>query len=403
MRKAICLLIAVFALFSVYESSAGLLNAPAHRPDVWGLGMSGAVTASSGGPASLSGNPAGLFWINGNWELEIGSTFLLTDFNYSQDTLLGGQNWGAKNEFFPFPEFFLAKRVTDDLVIGMGAWVPYGLACDYSDYMPVFQSSVMIGNFGVGISYLITDDLLSGQLIFGASLKAIYGNVEFKLPLMQGGNYLGSPRSAADGLGIGASVGLLYESYPWSLGASYDIPVDISISGHTDFPAITALDRQSFDSEISYPGRLGVGVAYNITSRWMVALDYFWTDYSEMDALNVSYGNLPPTSVPLGWGDVHSVHLGNEYVANNWLTLRCGAGWMSDGSSDDYLVPSIPDVPGWNITIGASIELSESTTLNLASLYAWGDRDISFAPGRAASGHHTADIWGGGFSIIHRF
>jgi len=49
-------------------SPSGLsLNAPAHRPDARGLGMSGAVTAAGEGAVSLSSNPAGLFWVEDYW------------------------------------------------------------------------------------------------------------------------------------------------------------------------------------------------------------------------------------------------------------------------------------------------------------------------------------------------
>ena len=390
----------VLALLVVETSTAGLLNAIAHRPDARGLGLSGAVTAAGEGASALSSNPAGLFWV-GDWEFEIGSTFLLTDFEYRPDALLGGGNWDAIDELFPFPEFFLARRVSDDLVVGMGAWVPYGLAADYAGYLPYFQSKVMIGDFAVGAAYSLTD-----ELIFGAAIKAIYGNADFNLPLIMGGNYLGSPHTSADGLGVGASIGLLYVNYPWRLGVSYDIPVSIDIAGHTKFPAVVSLGQQSFDSQIYNPGRLGVGVAYNLNCRWLVAADYFWTDYGDLDSLDVRYNSLPPASIPLGWGNVHSVNLGTEYVPdlpNNWLTLRAGVGWLSSGAPDDTLVPSIPDVPGWDVSLGAGFQISKNLELDVAGMYAWGERDISLAPGCAAAGHHRADIFGVGVTLKYKF
>ena len=381
-------------------SMAGLLNAITHRPDARGLGLSGAVTAAGEGASALSSNPAGMFWV-GDWEFEIGSTFLLTDFEYQPDALLGGGNWDAIDGLFPFPEFFLAHRMSDDLVVGMGAWIPYGLAADYAGYLPYFQSEVMVGDFAVGAAYNITD-----ELVIGAAVKALYGNVDFNLPLIMGGNYLGSPHTSADGLGVGASLGLLYVDYPWRLGASYDIPVPIDISGHTKFPAMVGLGQQGFDSQIHNPARLGIGVAYNINCRWLVAADYFWTDYSDMDSLAVRYNSLPRTSVPLGWGDIHSVNLGTEYVPdlpNNWLTLRAGVGWLSSGAPDHTLVPSVPDTPGWDVSLGAGFQLTKNLELDVAGMFAWGERDISLAPGRAAAGHHRADIFGAGVTLKYKW
>lgn len=381
-------------------SMAGILNRPASL-STSGLGMSGAVTASGEGAAAMSGNPAGLIWVE-NWELEIGLLELWTNFGYHQDPLLGGQNWGAEEEDFQFPEFFLAHRFSDDLVLGFGFWVPYGLAGDYSDYAPTFQSEMMISHIGLGAGYQLSD-----RWSVGAVIKAIYSDLSFKLPMIDPttGAYLGFTDSEANGWGIGASFGVLYVNEPWRFGISYDLPAKIDLDGHTDLPLAVGIPRDNFSADAHNPSRLGVGIARQMTDRWLTALDWYWTDYHNNDALNADYDLLPTSVIPLDWGDVYSIHWGNEYVVNEWLTLRGGAAWMSSGTTDDALIPSIPDVPGWDVTLGAGIKINDCTELNIAGIYAWGDRDINFSPVplRAAAGEHEADLWGIGVGVKFEF
>lgn len=396
MKIGLCSVILVICLVNI--GLAGILNRPASLSSS-GLGMSGAVTASGQGASALSGNPAGLIWVE-NWELETNLMELWTNFNYEQDGFLGGQNWGAEEEYFLFPEIFLAHRLNNEIVMGIGVWVPYGLAADYSDYIPVFQSEMMLSHIALGVGYQ-----LSNNWSVGASIKAIYGDLSFKLPLLNNttGSYLGYIDSEADGWGSGASFGILYVNTPWRFGISYDLPAKIDLDGRTDFPPIVGLAYDNFSADVYNPGRLGIGAAYQMTERWLTALDCYRTDYSQNDEMKVNYDLMPTSIIVLDWDEVDSVHWGNEYVLNNCITLRGGIAWMSDAATNDALVPSIPDMPGWDISVGAGIKVNDSTMLNIAGMYAWGEREIDFFPFRAASGKHEVDLWGLGVGVKYEF
>lgn len=391
----------LFYFGTVNETSAGLLNRLGSSSPV-GLSMSGAgdTVGLPMGAGVLGLNPAALMHVEGI-ELYIGNTFVWTDFSLDQPDLLGGQHFEAKDEMFFFPEMAVAWRINEQWVIGAEVWVPYGLAADYSDLTPTFfayntELSVLQAAFAA--AYQPIEDLS-----FGVSLNVDTVDLRFRLPTIIGGTFLGMSSGKADGSGVGASLGVLWTPGRWKLGIRYAIPTSVDIDGYTRFPDGLGLGKQDFSSEIDIPQRVAVGIAYDLTDWWTTAFDATYTDYNQSGDFRFDFDHLPANSLPLDWGSVWSFHAGNQFQVTEDIQLKQGVGWLSSGMPDDTLLPSIPDTPGWIVSGGIDYKITQVVELMASVAYAWGDRDIGFAPTRPASGDMDSSVWLAGIGFNFRF
>jgi len=213
------------------------------------------------------------------------------------------------------------------------------------------------------------------------------------LPMIVNGMFIGHNRGDADGVDVGASFGLLWQPGDWRIGMKYSLPNTIDVDGETSFPASTGIPEQSFDSSITIPQRISAGIAYDLTPWWTAAFDAAYTDYEKNDNFVFEFDALPNASFPLQWEDVWSFHAGNVFQVTEKLTLKNGAGWLSQGMPDDTLIPSIPDTPGWIVSAGAGYQYNENIKVDVGLAYAWGERDIGFSPIRAATGELDSSLW----------
>lgn len=384
-------------------AEAGILNRVGNTAAP-GLGMSGAgdVTGLQPGPVNLSLNPAALVTVE-DLELYLGGVTIWTNFSLDQPAALGGSHFEALDENFVFPELGAAWRLDGRWILGLQAWVPYGLAADYRVSGPAFpgyQSRLDIMNLSLGAAYQFNEEWSAGL-----SVDVLYTSLEFRVPFMNpaSGAFLGHTINDADGVGAGASFGVLWRPGPWSVGLRYALPAEIDVDGDTLFPAALGLGRLGFDSEVNVPQRVSGGVSYEWNEWWVSAFDATYTDYEQTDVFNLNYGVIPAGQLPLHWEDVVSFHAGNQFRVNERLTLRHGAGWLSSGAPDSTLLPSIPDTPGWVVSGGAGVGITDNAHLDLSVAYAWGDRDIGLAPGRAAAGEMDSEVWLAGAALRFRF
>ncbi len=388
-------------MLGVATAQAGLLNRLG-SPSPLGLSTSGAgdTVGLHEGPVNTGLNPAALTTVDG-LELYLGNTFTWTDFSFQQSPQLGGQHFEAKDELFLFPELALAYRIDDHWIVGAQLWVPWGLAADFDDMTPTFpgyNTELVDLQTALAVAYQFNE-----EFSLAASLNVDYIDFRFRLPTVINNTFLGLNSGDADGVGVGGSFGALWRPGKWSFGIKYSLPSSIDIDGHTDFPPGLGIAGDDFSADVDLPQRVAVGISYELTEWWTVAVDGTFTDYEQSDNFVFDFDNLPPNGLPLNWENVWSIHAGNQFQVTDQLTWKNGAGWLSQGMPDDTLIPSIPDTPGWIVSTGVGYEFNEHVRADASVAYAWGERDIGFAPTRPGSGELHSDIWLAGIGLNFSF
>jgi hypothetical protein len=179
-------------------------------------------------------------------------------------------------------------------IVFVGGFTPYSYV-RYHTYFESAQNGVVytinqIGSGGlskaqIGFSYTPTEDLA-----FGASLNYLFGNILQDRVLFDTTNKISSTLSIEQsnrGLnftlsGLFNGFGKLSESLrPLSLGVmvttearlKFDLATRVSVN-----EGVTALD--TIRKRMNLPVSVGVGAAYQIADRWLIAADYFTQAWS---------------------------------------------------------------------------------------------------------------------------
>ncbi len=395
MKKSVLAAVLVTCFSSICQ--AGILNRPANGITARDLATAGGFTvADPEGAAAVFYNPAALTEVE-VWAWELGIIGLTTDFSYSRDILLGNGDFEARDEFFPFPYGAVAYRL-GDLVFAFGFDAPYGLAADYGDELG-FDSQMSFINLVAGVGWELND-----YLSLGAAFKAVYGDVQFRMPLMDPTNImlLGLTKTKADGWGYGWQLGARLKLEPFTIGFVYEPAVKVDIDGDTKFLSAVGINSDNLDAHIYQPERLGVGVGWQAIDKLKLGASYFRTDYGKNNKVGIDYDNLPTNVMALGWDVIDSVHLGAEYEANDKLTLRAGWAWMSKGTPD-YSPPSIPDGDGYCVNAGVGYRIAKHTSIDVGVSYYWAENDIPARTQNIAAGDHEMEGWMFGVGICHKF
>jgi len=368
MKKVFLLLTLVFSFSLVAD--AGVLNRPGNAATVRDLGTAGGLTvADPEGASAIFLNPAALTKIKA-WAWDLGLVGLTTDFSYDRDSALGGGSFDARDEFFLMPYGAVAYR-WESLVFAIGLDAPYGMAGDYGNSLG-FDAFMSFSDLSVGAAWEVNE-----YLSLGASFKAVRGDVDLRMPLMDpsGTTFLGLTTTEANGFGYGFQLGALFEYEPFAFGITYSPSIKVKIDGETIFPAGVGIASDDMSANIYQPERFGVGISWQALEELKVGLSYFRTDYGDNDKVDIHYDNIPVNTLHLGWSVVDSVHLGLEYKPSDVWTLRTGAGWMSSGTPD-YSPPSLPDGDGWYVSGGVGCRVARNTYLDAGVGYYFADRSV---------------------------
>lgn len=198
---------------------------------------------------------------------------------------------------------------------------------------------------------------------------------------------------------IGVNAGILWDiNDQWSLAMSYRSRMNMKVDrgtaqmnyasaeaqsylsflnqmlqmGQMD-PAIPALDKGTFHTELPLPTTVTWGVSYRPNAKWQMAVDLQWIGWSAYKDLNVAFNE-----TELGIKDIYSVknysntlsaRFGAEYQALNWLTARAGIYFDESPVDSNYLNPETPSMTKIAYSLGASFQLARSLSLDLAYCY----------------------------------
>lgn len=372
-------------------------------------------------------------------------------------------------------------------VIGFSIYQPfdYNLGWELFKVMPTYNSEVSLNttqylnNIDV-VAFQVTfgREFVEDQLALGIGVQLLRADVLFnhvflrENPIRQLDPQSPLVRRPADrivqwsnndgyGFGLGLTVGGLYQiNEDLKLGVTARLPFEISIDGETyqDFimpynPTLlnngdsgTAIvpgqvdylfasgdvivDTADFESDLSLPPSVGIGLAYNVTEKLTVALDAEYTFWSQFEGLQFVYSNhrgltgpadtaalandffTAPMAQNVDWDNTGKVMLGMHYRHNDLLTMMLGGSAdQSPARSSGIFSPQFNDT-GDKYTVSGGLLFSlERWDLGIAGAYTMlpsedsyekvdldGDGALDNMPGL-----YSGDTFETTLSVVHRF
>lgn len=397
MRTGKILALLVVLVFASTSAMAAGFRLP--EAGVKPMGMGFAFVAQADDPSAIYFNPAGLTQLEGH-HFMAGGIYIREnggEFDGTTPLTLGAVRSEAQKDLdFFVPNAYWTWKATPRLAIGVGLFVPFGLAQEYQDKeTSIFRnqvSRVEIQTFVLNPSVAWkVNDFLS----VGAGFDFMYGSAELT---QRGVVNVGFPlnifrlKLEGEGTALGYNFGVLITPLEhWKVGFSYrsrftldienadvdvrDINSTVGFVPPGGFTAAQVFGGTSFDTEadtkIKMPATATVGVAY-VRDRLTVEADVDWTFWDRFNklAINIEGNNplLPDAVRPEEWKDVLAVRVGLEYRVTDPLALRVGFVYDQTPIPDHTLSPLLPGADRFNYTAGVGYKY-RSWTFDLAYLY----------------------------------
>lgn len=321
---------------------------------VQSAGLANADMVLNNNTAALNINPAGLSRIEGS-HLDLLVEPVLWSVRH-QDSL--GNNAKPANETVLVVGGGYARRLNRNWVAGIGMFFQGGAGFEYEDLNNPFGPPDDVGGlFGSlkiapGVSWQVTE-----SLTLGASGAVLYSTAEQELyPNTSSAQFQGFRVDDLKGVSGNFRLGLLYQLSPrWTLGANYssEAPIrlkdgKISFNRSANGQAPLTYDDVSLKG-LNFAEEFGVGIAYQPTQAWIIAVDVSWLDWSaamrssRLTAKEPDDATATPVLVmdtPAQWRDHVLVAIGTEYQLSNEAMLRAGVSYARSPQQDIGLSPS---------------------------------------------------------------
>ncbi len=352
---------ATVAATSGSSSAGGLaLDVSSGRATGMALAMTGHVNDASG----IFFNPAGIAQGKG-LDVRVGATLIAPHFKV---TPVGGAPQSPRVDLVPLPHIYAAYGITDQITVGLGFFIPYGLALhypqDFAGRSVISDASFRSYVFNPTVAF--RDDWVR----LAAGLQVARGTVELSRDLALPGGQTGSIDVGGGDWGIGGNLGLQISAIPEMLtfGAFYRSTFSLGINGRADFsgvndPALqTTLRDQPATARFVLPDQLGAGVAYRPISKLLVDFDLVYFGWQRFRDLTIQFPEDPALldRQPKQWHHGFQYRLGAEYALDPKWQIRAGLIYDESPAPRQTLSPDVPDSDRFNIAAGGSFLFGKS-------------------------------------------
>lgn len=348
MKKLTALLLAV-SFMSVSAASYGAGFA-LYEYSARGTAMGGATMANTAEAASLAVNPALITELDGT-QLQVGLTMVTADAT----TSVAGDSRSLKNDIWYLPNFFITKKWSDQISLGLGGFSRYGLGGEYNSPVETWLGSnlaykVKLETFSFTPTIAVkANDEISIAMGLEAMVIGFSQSSYFNLAgPANGGNF----EISGSGVSWGGNFSFIYRpewAEKWALGAMYRSKVKQNLNGRIEtngktFPAIN-IHGANAEGSISLPDSISAGLSFKPTEQWTLEAGIVGTFWSAYDQILIQYKDSEASPVIRNqkkYKDVYRLNFGTEYKLNPTWALR--AGYVFDKSpinpkEMDTLVP----------------------------------------------------------------
>lgn len=359
---------------------------------VSGLGsaFSGSVT-NIDDASTVYFNPAGMTKLEG-LNMQAGAHLLIptSELTNTGSTNIGGVpisggDGGNPYSPSPIPNLFATYEVNPRLWAGIGVTAPFGLANEYdSDWFGRFDSietELTVIDIAPSIAYKVND-----MLSLGASVNIQYADAELTSAASAGVTE-GVSSLEGDSIDFGYTVGLQYRPLSGTtFGASYRSAINHTLDGRVSARGTTVADFDVRGSaELNLPDIATFGIAQDVNNKLTLqaqATWFGWNNFEDITAItdesfSILGGAISRTpgsvvsSVIQNYQTTWAFALGAEYDYSEQWDFRGGVQFDETPTTDEYRTSRTPDGDRTWLSAGATYDVNEKLSLDLAGTYIW--------------------------------
>ncbi|MCF6170609.1 MAG: outer membrane protein transport protein [Bacteroidales bacterium] len=361
-----------------------------------GFGLVG--TPLSVGSSAMFYNPGALGFMESKIDFEFGGSAILSTAAFQK----AGSNYQAETDNplgTPF-YFYFAGKLGKLITLGLGVYTPYGNSAKWeSDW----AGKNLIQDISLTAIYVQPTIAFNFNEKFGVGLGFVYtiGGVE----LNKGLNYSGDAgvNLKGDATSFGYNVGIFFRPVEnWSIGLNYRSEIIMSVEGgDATFTVPSSLQgviptNNKFNAELPLPANLDLGVAVQITEKFMLAVEFDWVFWSVYDTLSFTFeeaGDLLDSKNPRKYSNTFIPRLGMEYAFSEKFQIRGGAYYDTSPANDRYFTPETVTLNTFAYTLGLSWYPNEHFGLDLSFLQTFGLKsDKTYQPDNFGGTYQTSAI-----------
>ena len=411
MKKVqVLLLIMMFSASGVFASGLSIPEQGAAA-----LGMSAAMTARSEDLSSIFYNPAGLDYVE-KFEIMLGLTPIRPHHDYAPFPGYRSaiKSLSAEPKTFLPPHIYAAFRASENMVLGLGVYVPFGLGTEwdkvwngrytstlaeiqtiYINPTIAYRASDKV-SIGAGVSYITSNATLERMFDSGSDLFKKFDKDSALSDLVANTDYDSHFALEGDGTAYAFNVGIMMrpvEKYQFGISfrSAYDMDYEgtakfkhqetaiksavtklLQGSGVTDEQIAAKADTAYMDVQtegpatqdgsatLKMPWMLNFGMKADLTDVWDFSADIDIVGWSVYDKLIIDFKDNKPEdkkTLSKDWVNAYILRAGTSYDFTESLVGRCGVLYDMNPVPDETMDGQLPDSDRYGLSIGGGYKI----------------------------------------------
>ena len=343
-------------------------------------------------------NPAGMTLLPGT-QMQAGSVWIEVNAEYDGDH---GASENGRYKGQAIPAGYITHQLTDDVWLGLGLTVPFGMGTDYDkDWEGAergYTSTILTFDINPNVAWKVNDFLSVGGGISLQYAKAKLGASMGTHPLL--GN-VGYGKINADSWDWGWNIGAMFSpTENVRLGLSYRSSITHDAEGDFTFAAGPAgrrigLTSGTYDSKatVKTPDTLMFTTTWEATDNLRLSTLIRWAKWSNFKALTIENDGFASNTYDNDWEDTWLFSVGADYKLNDAWTVRGGVAYEKDPVSDNKKrMAVIPDTDRLWLSVGATWHAAQNFQIDggFSYLKGIGNRDLYNAAGTQKLGKYKS-------------
>ena len=328
-------------------------------------------------------NPAGMTLLPGT-QMQAGSVWIEVNAEYEGNH---GSSENGRYKGQAIPAGYITHQLTDDVWLGLGLTVPFGMGTDYGKGWKGkergYTSTILTFDINPNVAWKVNDFLSVGG---GISLQ--YAKAKLGASL----GYAGNGKINADSWDWGWNFGIMVSpTERLRLGLSYRSSITHDAEGDFDYTpsAHVPLQATTFNSKatVKTPDTVMFTTTWEATDNLRLSSLIRWSKWSNFKTLTIKneasgmYESLGfgSKSYDNDWEDTWLFSVGADYKLNDAWTVRGGVAYEKDPVGDNSKrMAVIPDTDRLWLSFGATWNASKNFQIDggFSYLKGIGNRDL---------------------------
>lgn len=333
-------------------------------------------------------NPAGMTLLPGT-QMQAGSVWIEVNAEYD------GKDGSSENGRYKgqaIPAGYITHQLTDDVWLGLGLTVPFGMGTDYGKEWEGaergYTSTILTFDINPNVAWKVNDFLSVGGGISLQYAKAKLGAALYK-DMGPSTVNVGNGKINADSWDWGWNFGIMVSpSERFRLGLSYRSSITHDAEGDFDYaPRNVPLSATTFNSKatVKTPDTVMFTTTWEATDNLRLSSLIRWSKWSNFKTLTIkneasgSYTDFGSKSYDNDWEDTWLFSVGADYKLNDAWTVRGGVAYEKDPVSDNKKrMAVIPDTDRLWLSVGATWHAAKNFQIDggFSYLKGIGNRDL---------------------------